>query len=57
VKDERLQLRVGSKLKRDAERLARRRNTTLTALITAYLQELVDTESLQRSGRELVEQV
>lgn len=48
MKDDRLQLRCPRKLKKEAERVAKRRNTTLSALVMQYLQNLVDADKIEK---------
>lgn len=48
MKDARLQLRCDAKLKEQAERLARKRRTTLSALVTQYLQHLLEADQIER---------
>jgi antitoxin component of RelBE/YafQ-DinJ toxin-antitoxin module len=59
MKEERLQLRIAPKLKEQAQRLAKRRHTTLSALMTLLLQRAVEADEAARRvgpGQE-VEQV
>jgi len=48
VKEERLQVRIDPKLKEQAARLARRRHTTVSALVTHLLQQVVEADRLER---------
>lgn len=48
MKDDRLQLRVPAKLKKAAGQVARRRGTTVSALVTQYLQNLVEADKIQK---------
>jgi antitoxin component of RelBE/YafQ-DinJ toxin-antitoxin module len=53
LKDERLQMRINSKLKEQAERVAKRRNMSLTALIVQLLTHAVEADELvKRDGQE-----
>lgn len=47
MKEERLQLRIDPKLKVKATRAARRRHTTLSALVTTLLQHAVEQDELE----------
>lgn len=48
MKDARLQLRLDAKLKKQAEQVAKRRRTTLSAMATQYLQQVVDADRVER---------
>lgn len=58
-KDARLQLRVDAKLKEQAEKLAKRRRTTLSAMVTQYIQRELEVDRLERAvgGRGEAEQI
>jgi antitoxin component of RelBE/YafQ-DinJ toxin-antitoxin module len=57
MKAGRLQLRLDPKLKEQADKAVRRRHTTLTAAITQFLQQLVETDRVERRVSEEVDQV
>jgi hypothetical protein len=57
MKDDRLQLRLDPKLKAQANKAVRRRHTTLTAVITQFLQGLVEADTKERRVGEEVDQV
>jgi hypothetical protein len=44
VKDERIYLRVNSRMKQQAEAYARRKHTTLSTLVTRFLKNLLEYE-------------
>jgi len=48
MKDDRLQLRCPKKLKKEAERVAKRKGTTLSSLVTQYLQNLVAADKIEK---------
>jgi antitoxin component of RelBE/YafQ-DinJ toxin-antitoxin module len=48
MKENRLQLRIDPRLKERASRVARRRHTTVSALITQFLQQLVETDLIEQ---------
>jgi hypothetical protein len=48
MKDDRLQLRVAPLLKKQATEVAQRRQTTLSALVTHFLQRLVDADLVEQ---------
>lgn len=48
MKDSRLQLRCPQKLKKDATRAAKRRGTTLSAIVVQHLQNLVDADKIEK---------
>lgn len=51
MKEARLQVRVASELKAEAEKVARRRHTTVSALVTACLQQVVEADRVERQRR------
>jgi hypothetical protein len=60
VKSDRFQIRLDGKLKEQASRILRRRHSNLSAFVTQALQQLVESDNLERrvNGRsEEVEQV
>lgn len=57
MKDERLQMRIGSRLKEQAERLAKRRHMSLTAFIIKLLTEAVEADQHERQSRQEAEQI
>jgi hypothetical protein len=59
VKSARLQLRCDARLKEQAERLARRRHTTLSAMVTRYIQHELEADHLERhvGGKGEAEQI
>lgn len=48
MKENRLQLRIDPRLKERAIQVARRRHTTVSALITQFLQQLVEADHIER---------
>lgn len=51
MKEARIQLRIDRRLKEQAERIAKRQHTTLSAVVTRFLKQLVDADVLsQRAG-------
>ena len=50
MKEDRLQLRVDPALKKQVLLVARRRHTTLSALMTVLLQRLVETDLLEQQA-------
>lgn len=58
MKESRLQLRLAEELKKKATGVARRRHTTLSALVTIFLQQMVEADLVQRrTGNGEVDQV
>lgn len=57
MRDERLQMRISSKLKEQAERLAKRKHMSLTALIVQLLTQAVTDDELDRRSRQEAEQI
>jgi antitoxin component of RelBE/YafQ-DinJ toxin-antitoxin module len=57
VRDERLQMRISSKLKEQAERIAKRRHMSLTALIVHLLTKEVADDTLERRAQQEAEQI
>lgn len=57
MKDERLQMRIASKLKEQAERLAKRKHMSLTALIIHLLTKAVVDDELERRATQEAEQI
>jgi predicted HicB family RNase H-like nuclease len=57
MRDERLQMRISSKLKEQAERLAKRRHMSLTALIVHLLTKEVADDEQERRSRQEAEQI
>lgn len=59
MKDARLQLRLPAKLKKQAGRVASSRGTTLSAMVTQYLQNVVEADKVEKmTGRDSdVEQI
>jgi antitoxin component of RelBE/YafQ-DinJ toxin-antitoxin module len=57
VKDERLQMRINSKLKEQAEKVAKRRNMSLTALIVHLLTHAVEADQLARQVQQEADQI
>jgi antitoxin component of RelBE/YafQ-DinJ toxin-antitoxin module len=48
MRQDRLQLRIDARLKEQATRVVKRRHTTLTAVITQFLQQLVESDAMER---------
>jgi antitoxin component of RelBE/YafQ-DinJ toxin-antitoxin module len=48
MKEKRIQVRADSKLKEEAQKVAARRKTTVSALVVQYLQGLVDADRIER---------
>jgi hypothetical protein len=57
MRDERLQCRLSSKLKEQAERLAKGRHMSLTAFIVHLLTKAVEADQLERQARQEAEQI
>jgi antitoxin component of RelBE/YafQ-DinJ toxin-antitoxin module len=60
MRDSRLQIRIDPKLKERAERLAKRRHTTLSAFIVTLLTSVLESDETQRRlsrGGEEAEQI
>jgi predicted HicB family RNase H-like nuclease len=57
VKDERLQMRISSKLKEQAERVAKRKHVSLTGLIMQLLTQAVEADRLERLAHQQAEQI
>lgn len=48
MREERLQLRLDARLKERATKAVRRKHTTLTAVITQFLQQLVEADEMEK---------
>jgi predicted HicB family RNase H-like nuclease len=57
TKDGRLQMRIGSKLKEQSERLAKRQHMSLTALVVHLLSKEVIDDELRRRARQEPQQI
>ncbi len=56
MKTERLQIRIDARLKKQAEKVAQRQQTSLSAMVTQYLRHAVEQDRLERAAEE-VEQI
>ena len=48
MKEERIQLRIDAELKKQALRMAKRRGTTVSALVTGWLRGVVEADRVQQ---------
>ncbi len=48
MREGRLQLRLDARLKEQATRVVKRRRTSLSAVITQFLQQLVESDAMER---------
>jgi hypothetical protein len=51
MKESRLQVRVASGLKTEVEKVARRRHTTVSAMVITFLQQAVEADKVERQRR------
>jgi antitoxin component of RelBE/YafQ-DinJ toxin-antitoxin module len=57
MKDSRVQMRIDARLKKSAERVAARRQLSLTGLIVQLLTQAVEADQLERHGSQQAEQI